>query len=147
MVYGGSPSTDDTDAVRLLIGDTSTSSPVLTDTEVDYYISTYGNLLLAASYALEGIVANQGGSVSEKQVGDLRIKYESAGGSGGLAGLAKSLRVRAARTSGNPYAGGISIADKDSVEADSDRVSPSFTVGQDDNPSVYTTEEGIMDWR
>lgn len=36
MAYGGKPATDTTDAVRLAIGDTS-SSPVLTDDEIDYY--------------------------------------------------------------------------------------------------------------
>ena len=50
MAYGGKPATDTTDAVRLAIGDTS-SSPVLTDDEIDYYYSTYGNVLLAASHA------------------------------------------------------------------------------------------------
>lgn len=144
MPYTGNPETVPADAVRLLIGDTSTGSPVLSDAEVSYFINTYGNVLLAASYALENIVVNTGGSISEKQVGDLRIKYESGGGSGGLWGLAKSLRARAARTSGNPYAGGISESDRDTIESDTDRSKPAFTVGDTDNPG---TEDGrVMSW-
>lgn len=146
MPYGGDPANDTSDELRLLIGDTA-ASPVLSDAEVSYYLSQSSNIYLAASYAVDGILAGEGGSVSEKQVGDLRIKYESGGGSGGLSGLAKSLRARAARGSSSlAYTGGISKADDDSIEDDSDRVSPAFKVGSMDNPYGETHDPAIVDW-
>jgi hypothetical protein len=39
-------------------------------------------------------------------------------------------------TTGQPYAGGISIGDKDSVEDDSDRVAPAFKRGMHDSPGI-----------
>ena len=65
MAYGGKPATDTTDAVRLAIGDTS-SSPVLTDDEIDYYYSTYGNVLLAASHAAGDLAGRYANRVSKK---------------------------------------------------------------------------------
>ena len=74
MAYGGKPATDTTDAVRLAIGDTS-SSPVLTDDEIDYYYSTYGNVLLAASHAAGDLAGRCANRVS-KSVGSRSIQND-----------------------------------------------------------------------
>lgn len=144
--YTNSPGTDSIDAIRLLIGDTDVASAALTDEELQYYLDTAGNLYLAAAYAVEAIMSAQGGGITSKQVGDLKVTYGGAGGASGLAALAKTLRMRAARTSGTPYAGGISVADREALDADTDRTASAFVVGQDDNPSVDTTETGVVSW-
>lgn len=144
--YSNNPSGDQIDAIRLLIGDTVVATAALTDEELQYYLDTAGNLYLAAAYAVEAIMSAQGGGITSKQVGDLKVTYGGPGGASGLAALAKTLRARAARTSGTPYAGGISVADSDAIEAETDRTDPSFVVGRDDNPSVDTTETGVMSW-
>lgn len=62
--YGGSPSTDTTDAIRLLVGDTATTSPLLSNAEIDYFYTTYGNIILAASYVAGAIAAKYATQVS-----------------------------------------------------------------------------------
>lgn len=74
MAYGGNPATDPADAIRLAIGDTSTS-PVLTDDEIDYYYSTYGSVLLAASQAAGDLAARYAPRVS-KSVGSRSIQND-----------------------------------------------------------------------
>ena len=74
MAYGGKPATDTTDAVRLAIGDTR-SSPVLTDDVIDYYYSTYGTVLLAASHAAGDLAGRYANRVS-KSVGSRSIQND-----------------------------------------------------------------------
>ena len=74
MAYGGNPATDTTDAIRLAIGDTS-ASPVLTDDEIDYYYSTYGSVLLAASHAAGDLAGRYANRVSKK-VGSRSIEND-----------------------------------------------------------------------
>jgi len=57
MAYGSNPATSTSDALRLAIGDTSTTAPLLQDAEVAYFIVTYGANLLAASHAANAIKA------------------------------------------------------------------------------------------
>lgn len=74
MAYGGNPATDPADAIRLAIGDTS-ASPVLTDDEIDYYYSTYGSVLLAASQAAGDLAGRYANRVS-KSVGSRSIQND-----------------------------------------------------------------------
>jgi hypothetical protein len=143
MAYKGTPSTDQSDAVRLLIGDTSTSTgnEIFTDGEIDYFVALKPNAHLAASAAVTSLVGSTRGTVLagvlSKQVGDLKIDY-GAGGSGvneQLTAKAKQLRMDGVR-SVKPYAGGISQSDKDDTESDSDRVAPAFSIGQHDHPGL-----------
>lgn len=134
MPYGGDPAGDTTDAVRLLIFDTSTGSPLLSDAEVDYFVAQEPNVHLAAAEAARTIAAKYGPNV-DKQVGDLRLS-ESAKNTN-YNTLAADLRRKGVR-SVKPYAGGISIADKDAAESDTDWNRPSFKIGQYDNPNSST---------
>ncbi len=143
MPYRGNPSTDTSDEFRLLIGDlsTSTGAEVFSDGEVDYFVANYSNVPLAASAAVKTIVGSTRASslagVLTKQVGDLKLDY----GSGGmgvneqLTAKAKQLRMLGVRKV-KPYAGGISKADKDAAESDTDRVPPHFRIGQHDHPGI-----------
>lgn len=49
--------TDDTDKVRLMIGDTDSSDWLLSDDEVDFFVSECPNLNIAAAAAAEAIAA------------------------------------------------------------------------------------------
>ena len=65
-----------------------------------------------------------------KSVGDLQLAAQQkfAHYSTLATSLERQSAIRAV-----PYAGGISRADKDSVELDTDRVAPSFTIGLHDH--------------
>jgi hypothetical protein len=137
MPYGGAPLTNVNDALKFLVGDQSTSSAteLLSTGECNYLLAKWGSPDAAAPYAAEAIAADFADKVS-KSVGDLRIDAQQQFEHYTM--LAGSLR-RAASFTGVPYAGGISRADKQSVELDTDRVAPSFKVGVHDNPLVGST--------
>lgn len=146
MPYTGNPSTDSNDAIRLLIGDvsTSTANEIFTDSEIDYFSSLKPNAHLSASAAVISLIGSTRGqtlaSIVSKQVGDLKIDY--GGGSGGASGTlkekARQLRLEGVRKV-KPYAGGISEIDKRNQETDTDWNQPAFRVGQFDNPSMTST--------
>ncbi len=83
MAYTGNPSTSTPDAVRLYIGDvsTSTSAELFSDGEIDYFVAEYANPPLAAAAAVKSIIGTDraktvAGALS-KQVGDLKLDYGS----------------------------------------------------------------------
>lgn len=146
MPYRGGPSTDVNDEIRLLIGDTSTSTggEVFTDAEIDYFAALKPNAHLAASAAVKSSIgsgrADSLAEVIRKQVGDLSL--DRGGGestSQVLQNKASALRMEGVRKV-TPYAGGTSKSDKRTQEQDSDRNPPSFRIGQYDHPGISTGE-------
>ncbi len=141
MPYRGTPSTDVNDAVRLHIGDlsTSTGTEIFSDGEIDYFVASHSNAELAASAAVKSMIGTSRArtlvGVVKKQVGDLRIEYGNMDINAVLTAKAKQLRMLGVRRV-KPYAGGISDADKKAAEADSDRVKPHFIIGQHDHPGL-----------
>ncbi len=131
MAYTNSPSTLSRDAVRLLVGDisTSTASEWLADTDYTFFLANTPNIYIAAQLASNSLAALFGSgdnSVSRKKVGDLEIE------SGEKAAVAEHYRAlaqkygRMAAAQIVPSAGGISASEKAAAEADSDRVPPFF---------------------
>ena len=137
MAYTGNPSTDTNDAIRLLIGDTSTStgSEIFSDAEIEWFSAQKANVYLAASAAVISTVGTSKGNslaqVIEKKVGDLQIKYGTESVSTTLKNKARELRAQGVRGV-KPYVGGISDSDKDAQESDTDWNQPSFKVGSMD---------------
>ena len=141
MAYTGNPSTSNTDAVRLLVHDTSTStgSTLLSDTEYQWFIDQNTNLYFAASAAAKTIGAKYSDDIITKRVGDL--SWTKGSPSGGITALysqlAAELRAEGVRKGVAPYAGGISVADKAANEADPDWDRVFHTTG--DNPSLWSS--------
>lgn len=136
MAYTNQPRTNPRDAVRLLVGDisTSTSAELLSDVDYDFFLSATPNQYAAGSLAANSLAMTFAGDGTEKQVGDLRIKRAQAAE---YRDLSRQLKLMSALQSG-PYAGGISLSDKASVEQDTDRVRPAFERGQFANPSAVS---------
>jgi hypothetical protein len=133
MAYGGAPASDTSDALKFLVGDLSTSSSgeLLKSAECTYLLSAYGTPRAAAPHAARAIAAMFADEVA-KSVGDLRIEAQQKFDN--YSTLAASLERQAAMSAGVPFAGGISISQKQSVEQDTDRVAPAFRIGLHDNP-------------
>ena len=142
MAYTGNPSTSAPDAVRLYIGDvsTSTASELFSDGEIDYFVAEYANAPLAAAAAVKSIIGTDraqtvAGAVS-KQVGDLKLDY---GANTNIAEIltvkSKQLRMLGVRKV-KPYAGGISDSDKKTTQADTDLDNYHFRIGQFDHPGI-----------
>ena len=143
--YTNQPGVRSIDTVRLLIFDRDTipaTDAKLTDEEIQYFIDANAHINLAASEAAMAIAARSAGEGTSKKVGDLMI--EGVGIS--YRDLAKNLRLKAARTV-KAYAGGLSIAEKDTVDKDTDRPTPDFERGMHDHErSGQTADRGVVDF-
>ena len=135
--YTNDPANNQIDRVRLEIDDrdvTTETDALLTDEEIQYYIDTHSNILLAAAAAAEQLSAKFAGDPKKKKVGPLEIDYGLEGRAATFKAVAARLRAQVARRGGaNLFAGGLSQAKKRTEKALTDKVQPSFTIGQDDN--------------
>lgn len=120
--------------IRFLIGDTQQGDKLLSDTEITFTRTQYSNNWLAAAACCRAIALKlarvvdlgQGGlkmqySQKSKAYQLLAVKLESDGYAKGAIG---------------GYAGGISRADVQSQDTNTDRVQPEFTIGWTDNMVV-----------
>ena len=134
--YGGDPPANARDAIRFLTGDTDTNDQLLSDEEIAWVnnqvtgsdAATTG--LYDAGYRCCLTIASKFSRLADKSVGDLSVAMSQKAASYRL--QADEIQGLAARE-GNvptPYAGGISIADKDTDQGNSDIVQPFFSRGQ-----------------
>lgn len=155
MPYRGNPSTDINDAVRLLIGDTSssTASEIFSDAEIDYFVSLKPNAYLSAAAALGSVLGSTraasigANELASKKIGDLTLQYRSGAAQGSYLTLRE--KIRTLRLEGvrkvKPYAGGISRSDKQTARSDADRDPPHFSIGMTDHPGLGTNSSST--WR
>lgn len=119
--------------VRRLLGDVIYEDQQLSDSEVAFALTQRSTIegaaadcarYLAGQYSRKPDVTSPGGITTN--YGEQAKKYLA---------LARDLDNQAVRrgAGGIAYAGGISISDKTSVQADADRVQPSFNLGMMDN--------------
>lgn len=113
----------DKDRVRLLLGDTSSSAPLLQDEEIAGLIAVYGGAHAATIAAARALAAKYSRE-ADKWVGDLKILASQK--SKAFLELATALAEGGSPSYGVPSAGGIRISEKENMEDDTNRVSPSF---------------------
>jgi len=131
--YSGDPSASDRDEVRFLTGDTDTTDQQATDEEIAYAVANEPTNVSAAIRVLRAL-AGKYARKADKDVGDLKIKWSQV--SKNYMDMAKFLEDSdSSSVLPTPYAGGISVSDKQSVDQDTDRINPSFTRGMNDNPN------------
>lgn len=121
------------DQVRLLIHDTDPNTANFADEELDVFLVLQGGVRQAAILAV-GSLAVRFAQLADKQVGNLRISYSNRARA--MQELMTALTNQEGLTVPVPYAGGISRSDKHAVAANTDRVQPGFTIGQDDYPGL-----------
>lgn len=122
--YTGDPSDSEKDAVRFLIGDTVSTDPLITDEEIAWLLTERGGVYPAAIQACETIAAKFA-RLADTQVDDVRVNLSQR--AKGYRELAQTLSSRQAISGAMPFAGGISQAQKETAEEDTDRVPPFFT--------------------
>lgn len=119
------------DQVRLLIGDTDSTNPLLQDEEIAYFLSKRPNSYGAAAECCRTL-STRFASSATTTAGDTKIAYSDIAKA--FAARAQAFESQAANSgAGLPYAGGISQADKQSQIENTDRVPPQFALGDDDN--------------
>jgi hypothetical protein len=124
MPYGGDPAASFADAVRFEIGDTDPANELVTDAEIAYLRSTYGDdvLTVAAEAALR--LANNYASLIDQKVGKVQVWYSQRAAQ--FRKVYDDLRRRMALDA-TPYAGGISKTTIEQEEEDEDRPEPFFS--------------------
>ena len=137
--YGGDPSANARDAIRFLIGDTDTTDQLLSDEEVAWVnseasgTSTGTTALYDAAYRCCLTIASKLAREADKQIGDLSVSMSQRAVA--YREQAASLKALSGREGGVPipYAGGITISDKDIDEENSDIFRTWFSSGQFEN--------------
>lgn len=131
--------------VRLHTGDNVVGKMILDDAEIAYFLSIEANVYMAAAMAADQLAiriataattADGKGPVSKKKIGGTDITYATASGRSAkdFEALSKALRNRG-RVHQIPFAGGISVSDKEARRQDTDRPTDSgFRRGQFDHP-------------
>lgn len=121
--YDGLPGTTSDagrrDAVRLHLRDTSSGRQLFSDEEVAFFLGISGNNVFKAS--ARGCDIMSAREAQAKSIGDLSI----SGMGINWRDLAKQYRRDAASVA-LPYAGGLSIAEKQTASQDTDLVQPNF---------------------
>lgn len=133
--YSGDPASSPGDATRFWLGDTTETTPQLSDEELAYLLTQAGGKPLQAAilgcYALASKYASQVDFAVESE---LRVDLSQRAAA--YAQRARDLERQAQQPgvagawAPQPYAGGVSQGDMQTREQDSDRVPPSFHVGQ-----------------
>lgn len=140
--YSGDPSNSDRDAVRSWIGDTDPSSPLLMDSQIDFILTKFPNPMLAAANCCRSIGSTFSRKVS-KRVGDLSINYSDMAKQ--FFTLAKELETQGNTFGLAPYSGGTSKSDMMTVDQNTDRVKPPFSLEQFDDRSSPFGSSGSGD--
>lgn len=118
--------------VRYLMGDTKSTDQQVQDEEITFALtqrpSVYGGAATVCR-ALASRLAREADTVDK----DLRTVLSAR--SRAYLRMATDYEMQAAVRGGAlPYAGGISVSDKQSRESNTDRVQPLFNIGMQDNP-------------
>lgn len=118
--------TEDRDKIRFFLQDTDDNDQLITDEEIAFTLTEYGDNIYRAAAVISRSIALQLGrrpSVRLAQAGlDADEQYQH------YMAIAKEMESKAlSRGATGVFAGGISKADKETREADTDRVAPAFT--------------------
>lgn len=137
--YSGDPSSSARDAIRFLIGDTDTTDQLISDEEIAW-VNTEASGTATATTALYDAaarccltVASKLARQSDKSVGDLSVSLSQR--SAAYKAMALEMKGLATRSGSVPvpYAGGITISDKEIDQENSDIFRTWFVAGQFEN--------------
>lgn len=132
--YSGDPSSSVLDAIRFEIQDTNSAAPLLDDGEIKYAIReevpsstpSQGEVFAAAARCCETL-SRRFAAQADTQFGSIKTTYSKQAEV--YAERAKELRKRA-QGSHAPFAGGLSVSEKESRESETDRMTARFKIGQ-----------------
>ena len=134
--YSGDPASNARDAIRFLTGDTDTNDQLINDEEIawtnnqDTGSDTATTALYEVAYRVMIAIASKFSRLADQSVGDLKVDmFQKATNAREQAALLKQQALREGNTP-TPYAGGISVSDKEIDEENSDIVQPYFSRGQ-----------------
>jgi len=128
--------------VRFFCGDTDTTDQLVADEEISYLLTQTTSETLAAAWACE-YLSRRFARDADKSIGSLSVSSSQR---------AKAFAARAQELKADdqilavPFAGGLSISDKQTLDADTDATQPQTRIGQDDNPRTKTDRLPSSRW-
>ena len=142
--YGGAPGTTSAatrrDAVRLLVGDTDTTDPQVTDEEIAFALTQGADDVYVAGAVICRALSGKYARLVDSSVESVSASYSQRATQ--YAELATRLTQDSKRLGsvglGVPDAGGISISDMASVETYPDRVPGAFRIEEFTNPPRFS---------
>jgi hypothetical protein len=135
--YSGDPADSTLDQVRFISGFTDNDDQRIMDREITWLLTENGSDPYRAAVKALSFVSAKVASLADKEVGDLKITLsQQAKGYREAAKAVEKEQKNIALLRLAPYAGGISIADKDLTRADTDFPQPTAWQDQFANPPV-----------
>jgi hypothetical protein len=138
------PATSDRDKVRFLIQDTESTSPHMTDEEINWLISEWADVYDAAAQAAD-ILAGQYAHKADysKSVGDLSLNETFSTQSQRFSALANSIRLNRMRRYVPSW-----VANPEALKSTANRTVNTYNtdahLGQMDNPRSDTSESSLQ---
>jgi hypothetical protein len=133
--YSGDPADSDRDSVRFLVGDTCPEEPLVQDEEIAYALSRFPKVELASALVLRTLAAKLSRQVTSR-VGEISENCSDLAKA--YSDRAKELDPGGIVTSEGllvlPSFGGLSLSEKETLDADTDAVQPAFRKGMNDIP-------------
>lgn len=139
MPWGGSPATDESDAVRTLVGDMDAADPKLADGVYTFILTKEKSVWARAAMAAT-MLAGKWAEEMTRRVGDLwreaKVVHDH------YMQLAQWLRLESARRGGGlVFVGGANVADAETRRDDTSQVQPNFSVGMLDSVVITPDED------
>ena len=144
--YSGNPGANAKDQTRFLIGDTNQKDQLLLDGEIEWLLSQYNNTPMNAAIRACETIISKFSRLADESVGQVKIEFSQK--AKGYQTTLRMLRERLAMEDAPPYVGGISVSDKQTVAANSDRVRPDFAKHMMENDQIapWTSETEYNFW-
>jgi len=125
------------DKIRFLSGDTDTNDQLLQDGELTYLQTIEAGIISAAAAACEAIAAKLARRV-DKSIDGLSVSFSQQAENYRKRAIALRAQASAAVA---PWAAGLSEAEWETYEEDTDLIQPSFKKGMYDNPVTAAADD------
>lgn len=119
--------------VRRWLGDVIENDQQMNDSEILYALSQRSSPIGAAADCAKQLAAQYSRKVDTTVPGGISTNYSVQAEHYRLLAIELEQLARSRGSGVTPYMGGVSVAEKIAVEANSDRVAPSFNIGMTDN--------------
>jgi hypothetical protein len=142
-LYSGNPAYSAKDQVRFLIGDTDSTDQLLQDGEIEWVLSQYNDSPMNAAIRCCESIIGKFSRLANESVGQVKVNFKEK--AEGYVRMLTILKSRLATEDAAPYAGGISISDKQANAQNTDRVKPDFRKHMMENEQIapWTTQSQL----
>ena len=142
--YSFNPASSAKDELRFRVGDTNSKDPLLHDEEINFLLKKYNNFVLNAALEACETIISKFSRLADETVGSVSKSFSQKAQA--YFKTMEMIRTRIALDGARPYAGGISVSDKQTNQQNTDLTKPVFEKHQFENQQMAPwTSETEMD--